>query len=287
MKITNTSTVKALGLICGATSGMFAHNPGTLPIKPAPKAFYEMTSNGTNLPKHSNYINPYTSIVNVPPSRIWFDLKSTGEAASQTAIAYLAQGTLGIDFGYDAIRFAENNVLGIYTLIDNEPFTIQARPLFTETDMVQLGYEAPEEGTFSIAINRSDGVFAQGQSIYIKDNVTGTITDLTQEVYVFSSESGIYNERFTIGYSVEVLSTGKQLTPQAFTVFKSGETIGIDSGNSTIQNVTVYDTTGRVLFHNKGVNNNNFFINGLTSQQQVVIIETDTSEGKIRRKILY
>lgn len=287
MKITNTSTVKTLGLICGATSGMFAHNPGTTPVKHIQNMFYEMPTNGTILPIQRNNTDPTTPTSDIPSSRIWIDLRSSGQAASQTAIAYLPQGTLGIDFGYDAARFSESNTVGIYTLIDNNPFVIQARPLFDMTDMVQMGYEAPEGGTYTISVSRSDGVFSMGQKIYIKDNSTGTVTDLTMGSYVFTTESGIYNQRFTLGYSLVALSTDVPFVKQDFTVYKSGESIGINSGNSTIQNVVVYDTTGRMLYNNKGVNNNSLIINGLTSQQQVVIIETDTSKGKIRRKIIY
>lgn len=287
MKITNTSTVVTLGLICGATSGMFAHNPGTEPVKHTPNMFYEITANAITLPTERNDTDPIIPTSDIPSSRIWIDLRSSAQAASQTAIAYLAQGTLGVDFGYDAARFSESNVVGIFTLIDNNPFTIQARPLFDMTDTVHLGYEAPEQGMYTISVSRSDGVFSLGQKIYIKDNTTGTVTDLSLGSYVFTTNSGIFNDRFTVGYSLQVLSTPQQLVTQPFTVYKSGESIGINSGNGTIYGVTVYDISGRMLYNNKGVNTNSFIVNGLTSQQQIVIIETDTSEGKIRRKIIY
>lgn len=228
---------------------------------------------------------PETEAINVP-SRLWLDLKYDNDAASQIAIAYLPQATLGIDFGYDAARFLESNVLNLYSLMDGNPFVIQARPSFTVSDMVQLGYEAPLAGTYTLSINRADGVFSQGQKVLIKDSTTGMVTDLTIEPLVFSTDSGSFNERFTLGYSMEVLQTTKVTASQNFSVYKSGQGLTLESGTA-IQAVTIYDTAGRVLYKNTGINNNNLFVDALTTQKQLIIIETQTLSGKIRKKIIY
>jgi hypothetical protein len=274
MKKTSTSAFFALlFFFCagGTHAHALRHTSKHLPLYNTPTATY-------NTP-------PETSTVNLP-SRLWLDLRYDDETASQTAIAYLPQATLGVDFGYDAARFMENNVLSVYTLIEGTPFVIQARPSFSVSDMVQLGYDAPMSGTFRLSVNRADGIFSQGQRILIKDNTTGIITDLSTEALVFNSESGTFNDRFTVGYSVEVLQTPAYTLPQAFSVYKSGQGLALESG-STIQQVTIYDTSGRILYKNNTINNNNLYIDAIATQKQLLFIETQTVSGKIRKKIIY
>lgn len=282
-----TTTIKVLGLALGVTFGMFARTKELPKIEHSRTLFHSEVTTVAPVSKNYGVIPATTPITTVPPSRVWLDLKSTTGAASQMVIAYLSQGTLGVDFGYDAARFSEPNVLGIYSLINGNPFTIQARPLFSNTDIVEIGFDAPLEGSYSISINHGDGVFLTGQQVYIKDSMNGTIADLTAGPYQFSTAAGIYNNRFVIGYSMETLDAQQPIDKTAFTVYKAGNGIGIDGGSATIFGVTVYDMMGRKLYNINSVNNTKHTVTELASMNQVVIVETNTSQGKFRKKIIY
>lgn len=275
MKRTTTTALFALLFSMGSGS-MPAHN-----IRHTENTFLPLPY--STLYTYTN--PPETEAVNTP-SRIWLDLTHDSQATSQIAIAYLPQATTGIDFGYDAARFAEEGVLSLYSLIDGNAFVIQARPSFTEFDVVELGYVAPLAGSYTLSINRFDGLFTLGQKIYIKDNDAGVITDLTMGALTFTSETGTFDNRFTLGYSTEALSTPKITQPQTLSVYKSGQSLVLESGG-VLQAVRVYDTAGRTLYNNNNINNTTLVIDALTTQKQLVLIETTTATGKIIKKIIY
>ena len=120
-----------------------------------------------------------TAAVNVPllksvtsKSRIWLDLSSADGYFSQTLLAYMATATLGVDDAIDG-RFFNDSQTALTSIINGELFSIQGRPLpFTAADVVPLGFQSELDNTFTIALNHYDGLFSNGQEVYLKDNDT-------------------------------------------------------------------------------------------------------------------
>ncbi|MFP9116148.1 hypothetical protein ACLI1A_19615, partial [Flavobacterium sp. RHBU_3] len=71
----------------------------------------------------------------------------------------------------------------IYSVSQQTPLAIQARPIFEASDVVPMGFTAPAAGNFTITLDHVDGLFEQGQKIYLRDNQEGIIRDLTQMDY--------------------------------------------------------------------------------------------------------
>ncbi|MFP5437433.1 MAG: T9SS sorting signal type C domain-containing protein [Bacteroidia bacterium] len=220
-------------------------------------------------------------------SRLWINMTGNG-AASQTAIAYMNNATLGLDYGYDGNKFAERNTLTFYSLAENTALTVQARPSFVNSDVVPMGYLAPVAGSYTIAVDHVDGVFTQGQTIYLRDNLTGMIANLSNNSYTFVTEAGTFENRFDVLYNTEALGTDvPTIDANNVIVVKQGTTIQINSGSVLMNGVTIYDIRGRKVYSVSDINNTQTAISNLTAEQQVLIVEINTVKGKVSKRIVF
>jgi uncharacterized protein GlcG (DUF336 family) len=221
-----------------------------------------------------------------PVSRLWLNLRGNN-AFSQAAVAYMDGATTGIDRGYDGLRINEGVTMSLYTVSQNRNLAIQARPTFNAEDAVPVGFVATAAGEYTIAVDHTEGVFNNGQAIFIKDNLLNTTTALT-EAYTFTSEAGTFNSRFEIVYAErDALNTKPVLNANNVIVFKDASGININSGVATMTNVTIYDMGGRTIYTKNDVNSSQITVPGLQAQQQVLIVEINTELGKTSKKVVY
>jgi len=222
-------------------------------------------------------------------SRMWINLAGTNiDAYSQISIAYTSEATLGLDYGSDGMLFNSGGNISLYTMVENSRLTIEARPAFTDTDVVGLGYNAIEAGEFTFSLDSKDGVFADGQDIFLRDNLLGTITNITSGNYVFTTDAGRFNDRFELLYTTDALGTETPaLNANTVIVFKEGSSLNINAGTAQISNVTVYDIRGRKLYSQNGTNATTATVTGLQAAQEVLIVEVNTDKGTVSKKVVY
>lgn len=223
-------------------------------------------------------------------SRLWLNLSSANNDFSQAVVAYMDEATLGLDYAYDGRSIAGTGETSLYSLSQDNTLTIQARPQFTATDVVPVGYNAVTAGTYAISLENVDGVFAQGQKVYIKDKAEGIERELTAtNNYSFTTEAGTFNDRFEVHYTTTALNAD---TPELgannnIIVYKNGENINITSGTAEMTSVNVYDIRGRKLYSNDNVKGTETTISGLDIQQQVIIVEVNTVKGSVSKKVIF
>ena len=221
-------------------------------------------------------------------SRYWLNLTDGLQGFSQTAVAYMANGTLGLDYGYDGRQFSDGGNATLYSLAESTRLAIQARPEFAPSDVVPMGFKVTNAGQFTISLDHMDGLFEQGQDIYLKDNLLGLYHDLGESNYTFTSEAGTINDRFEVVYTTQALgSKTPQLDPNSIIVYKQGNTININSGTAAMTGVTIYDVRGRILYSNKKINATQTAINSLQVAQEVLIVEISTVRGKVSKRIVF
>jgi hypothetical protein len=219
-------------------------------------------------------------------SRYWLDIKGT-TASSVIAMVYMAEGTTGIDAGLDAQGITSGAPLTLYSIAENMNLAIQTRPEFEVNDVVTLGYKAEEAGQHTISIHRKDGVF-EGQTIYLRDKYEGLVRNLTENDYTFSTEAGVFNDRFEVIYTTAALDTATPVATQnSVVVYKNNSTIAVNAGSSVINSIQVLDIRGRVMFTASDINDADYNINSLASQNQVLLVQVNTSNGTITKKIIY
>jgi hypothetical protein len=220
------------------------------------------------------------------PSRFWLNL-STQTGFSQVAVAYIDGATTGLDFGYDGARLAGGGDASLYSIAADENLAIQARPAFNPSDEVALGYTANVAGQYTFAIDHKDGVFAEGQDVYLKDSFTGLTHNVSVAEYNFTTDAGTFANRFSVIYMQTLGTDNTVLASNNVIVYKQDNAINITTGNVEMTDVTVYDMRGRKLFSQTGINAAQFSVTNLTAQQEVLIVEINTEKGKVSKKIVY
>ena len=222
--------------------------------------------------------------------RLWINVTNNSGEFSQSLIAYNPATTLGYDNGYDG-KALMNGDLNLYTIAqtanDVLNLTIQSRGSFTVTDRIKLGYTAGVSGTFILSLDHSDGRFAQGQTVYIVDSVTGATHNLTNGAYTFTSEVGTFNDRFIVAYAQEALGTDiPAVQTKEVIVYKSGKQVKVEAP-AAINTVTIYDMLGKTIFQKSNVDGTSFATSELNVAAQVIVVQvTLDNQQVISKKIL-
>ena len=223
-------------------------------------------------------------------SRIWLDLLDSNNVPVRTAIGYVPNATNGLDRLYDAYKNIANET-NIYSLEANETLIIQGRSLpFSTSDTVPIGIRIMQAGTYKIAIGALDGLFSETtQNILLEDKQLGTIHDLRQNPYTFTTQVGIINDRFVLRYDRNALSNPDFEDIESNVVVSTrNKEMTIASSIENIQQVTVYDVLGRELFDAKKIENKLFTIANVSISQQALIIKIKLENGKMfTRKVVY
>lgn len=180
---------------------------------------------------------------NAGEGKYWLTLSTSYNANVSQAITYQTGADNNLD-AYDS-RAIGLGTDAFYSFVGTEKLIIQGKAAFQTDDKVILGNRHFESGTFTIALTQKEGLFAEGQAVYLKDKLTGTLTNLQNESYTFTSVAGDFGDRFEIVYAETVLSAGNS-AKSTLQVSRKGEVFEISSP-SKINTVDVYDVSGKLI----------------------------------------
>jgi uncharacterized delta-60 repeat protein len=232
--------------------------------------------------------NTTTATADEGMSRYWINLSGTAGANSQTLVGYMPDATLGLDYGYDGRQLNDGGRSSIFTIVEGTPLAIQARPSFTPDDVVTMGFTAAVAGEFAISLDHMDGLFEQGQDIFIRDNQQDLTHNLNDGPYTFTSGQGTFSERFEVVYIPAALGANNPtLTPNNVIAYKEGSTVTINSGTVVMNSITIYDIRGRKIYQKDAINAAQTTISGLQIEQQVIILEINTDKGSVSKRIIF
>ena len=235
----------------------------------------------------ANNQNQFFKTKAIEKNRIWLNLSKGIEPVNQMMVAYMTNATSGVDPAIDG-RYFNDSPTSLNSLINNEEYAIQGRSLpFDPADSVPLAFIATTAGEYTISIDHLDGLFSGNQDIVLKDNTTGTETNLKTGAYTFSATAGTDKTRFALKYQKTLgINSSAALNENSVTVFKSKGTIQIKSNDIIIDNVKIFDVQGRLLFEKSKVNSNEFIIESLKFAQQVLIVKITSNDNKVVNKKL-
>lgn len=218
-------------------------------------------------------------------SRLWLNISGNNGEFNQMAIAYSDETTNGLDYGWDGKMLENNDNIKLFSIINDTKLSIQAREAFTTTDVVTLGYKAENAGIYTISLDHVDGLFAEGQKIYLNDKLLNSTYNLTEGDYNFSSEAGTFNDRFEVIYTIEgALSIDNHIIDSnEVVVYKDGNSIMINAGTAEINSVNIYDINGRLLYTANSINATTATVN-LNAAQQIILLEINTDKGTVNKK---
>ncbi len=216
-------------------------------------------------------------------NRIWLNLTNTSGVFSQMLVGYMTDATLDVD-SLDG-KYINDSPFALTSLINSEEYTIQGKPLpFDTNDTVPLGFKTNAAGNYTIGIDHVDGLFSNGQTIYLKDNLVNTTYNLSSGDYSFASDAGTYNSRFEIVYqSALALPT---FTANNVIVYSHNGEITINSGKTPMNQVRIFDVRGRLLAEKNHINATETKLT-VGAQNQVLLVKIGATKGsEVTKKII-
>ncbi|MRX69163.1 Por secretion system C-terminal sorting domain-containing protein [Flavobacterium resistens] len=252
-------------------------------------AFTNLMRSGGN--DNSQFFKPgnTSKTASTEKHRVWLNMTNEGGAFKQLLVGYVEGATNNVETIYDGATFDGNKYLDFYSVNGSSKLVIQGRALpFLDTDIVPLGYKTTIAGEFTIAIDEADGNLAT-QKIYLEDKTTGTINDLTQSNYTFTTTAGTFADRFVLRYTNKSLGTGDfENIENGVLISVKDKTIKVLSSKENLKEISVYDISGRVLYNKTKVNSTELQISNLQSSNQVLIVKvTLDNDFTISKKVIF
>ena len=155
-----------------------------------------------------------------------------GATSDRTRIVFNERQSLAYETSCDATKFSTAGVVQLYTIgSDNVHYAINERP--ADNGVVMLGYTAPTAGFYTIEAQRMDA------EVFVKDYKTGTLHNLKDGAYSFSTDAGTFNDRF------EILLKGTAPGTTGIDELK-GENGNVKTENGEVK-TEIYDLQGRKM----------------------------------------
>lgn len=200
--------------------------------------------------KYRNYARTAVNVGSVfygkqsQEDRYFLKMKAPSGITSTIAMVYFAGGNnlFGAD---DSAAIPSSDE--VYSIVQGEKVAINGRSTFVNTDNISLGTRHFVGGDYTIALGDQEGIFANGQSIYLKDKQTNTITNLKAGNYTFTANAGASTGRFEIIYQSDVVLVTESTFKEELTVYRDGEDFVVKAQTKKITRVEVYDTAGRLV----------------------------------------
>ena len=248
-----------------------------------------MRSNTYNNDQFFRVSGTVNRTTNTEAHRIWLDMVTPSGNTNTALIAYITGATNGNDRMFDAVSTAGEG-LNIFSLINSDPYIIQGRQLpFDENDLVPIGVNINEPGIQTIAINELQGLFSDdNQNIYLEDLYTGIIHNIKGSPYTFTTEGGIFNDRFVLRFTNETLGIDDVQPKATIKVYEEHDQLVVNSDNQNIEAIEVYDVLGRKLFIKKDISNPRFIITSLQKSNNAIFLKVTLDNGRTQNiKLIY
>ena len=227
--------------------------------------------------------------VSFDKNRLWLNFSNTEGAFKQTLIGYATGATNEYERTFDGISFDGNTFVDFYSILEDKNFVIQGRALpFLQSDEVPLGYKTTIKGNFTITIFQTDGFFT-AQNVFLEDKMLGVIHNLKEASYNFTTEKGVFNERFVLRYTDKTLGTGDfESEDKTIVVFKEKNELKIKSEFETMKRVTIFDLLGKKVFEETLKDVNEFRTSNIILKNQILIVKVVLTNGQvIAKKVSY
>lgn len=225
----------------------------------------------------------------VEKNRIWLNLGlGTTTQINQIMIGYVTGATQNDDSQFDGVSYG-NSGSYLYSIIGSKNFVIQGRALpFSPNDKVLLGFDCQVAGTYSITLHHFDGLFANNQTVYIRDNQTGITSNISIAPYYFWSNEGIYNNRFEVVYLPNLGVYDPIADANSIRIFTENKKLVLETHKGAFQKILVYDCLGRLLMSDLEVRLDRVELTQLEPTHQMLLVKIYTeNEQWITIKTMY
>ena len=225
----------------------------------------------------------------IEKNRVWLNLTNEEGAFKQTLIGYVTGATNDYEGSFDGVSYDGNQYVDFYSINQELNLSIQGRALpFQQKDSVALGYKTAIASNFKISIDHVDGAMTS-QKVFLEDKTTQVLHDL-KEPYTFTTEKGIFNNRFVLRYEDKnaVIEDIGDVAVEGVLISSKNKIITINTTDEIINTIHVYDFSGRSIYSDTEVNVTATSISNLSNAHQTLIVQVVLENGKKAvKKIIY
>jgi trimeric autotransporter adhesin len=219
---------------------------------------------------------------NIETHKIYLNMTNDAGFSSNMMIGYLNGATTGIDPFVEG-RYINDSPNALTSLINGEEFTIQGRGLpFDSLDEVPLGFKTQFAGEYTLSINGLTGLFKFEQELFVEDMLNNITHNIKESPYVFTTESGTFNNRFKIKYINTSLGVAESNDTKT-TIFYSSPFLNIQS-TKEIESYEIYDLMGRLLISEEGILNLSVQKEVTQIARQMLIVKVKFIDGSVINK---
>lgn len=215
-------------------------------------------------------------------NRFWLSLMGANNMVNTILVGYIPGATNNFETDYDGELF----VIGsdsFYSILGAKKLAIQGKSdSFTTQDVIPLGNVYSANGEYTISLKNPEGIFNNGQTIYLRDKLLNKYIDITSlGSYTFSATKGTNATRFEIVYKDNSTLGTDSDAKSEFTVYRDANYFVVQSSKK-LGNVEVYDAGGR-LVRKLSSKENQLRIDAADLPSAVYIIKAENS-GDVRTK---
>ena len=266
-----------------------ANSTGTVTFTNAMRNITPTVNNisNNNFYRTTNQEAPLTALVR---NRIWLDLRNEESAFKQLMVGYIENATNGYDNGYDGDILEGGNPISFYSVLDASKLTIQGRALpFNDTDQIPLGYKCDVATNYEIAISQFDGLFTDTSvGIYLDDTLLNVTHNLRESSYSFVTEAGTFDTRFVLRYTTALSVNQNTVAENQVLVYKQNNDIRIQSTNSNLKSVQIYDTIGRLILDKQNINSESAVFENIAVAKEVLLVQVTRQDGTVvTKKVIF
>lgn len=216
--------------------------------------------------------------------KFWLSLKQNNEVLNSTLVGYKEGSTKQYEKTFDAEPMRVYP--GIYSMIDQKEMSIQGRGAeFDEKDQFDLAIKILTAGNYTISLAKTNGIFTQGQSIYLIDKELKKSIDLSKGDYNFLSGKGYFTNRFEIVYKNSSLNTSDLNETNKLNVYTENHTVHIQS-TEKLKSVKVYNLEGSLVKNLSSLNTFETHFD-LSTSTKIYVVWVECYDGsKISKKII-
>jgi hypothetical protein len=124
-----------------------------------------------------------------------------------------------------------------------------------------------------ISLTNTDGLFAETQDIFVRDNLIGTDHNIKVSPYTFTSDAGTFDSRFELVYTQALGIPSTDFTPNSVIVYKNTDWFHVNTKGITMKEIQVYDVTGRLIYKLSDINATTAVLRGLTETNEVLFLK--------------
>lgn len=244
--------------------------------------------NNSNQFFRSNFGLPYSTQTSIERHRIWLNLTNDSGLFSQMMVGYMANASDEVDAFIDG-KYIGDSEIALSSWLAEEEYVIQGKALpFETSDVVPLVFKTNLAGNYTIDLGLTDGLFAEGQALFLRDYLNGTVHDLRNAPYAFTSEIGVFSNRFELVYENTPLSLSDVDYSNTVIVATGSNQLKIKSTLELISKISVFDVLGRTLFESATIQNHEFSVPGLIPSNQALFVKIVINNGQtVIRKVIF